>query len=496
MSNKKLKQKAVSGVMWTSLQRFSTMLIHFISGIILARLLTPYDYGCIGMITIFMVVAESFIDGGFGSALIQKKKPTQQDYSTIFFWNIGVACLLYAILYASAPAIARFYRIPQLCSVLRVQGIVLLVFAFNIVQRNQLRKNLKFKILSIVTLATSLISLIVAIIMAYHGYGVWSLVALNILTAAIPAIVFWFYVRWRPDWTFSLVSFKGLFDFGLYIFLAHLLNKLSGQIQGLLIGRFYSPVTMGYYSKASKTEGFASNTISSILNQVVYPIYAEIQDDKLALGRMIKKMTMTLSYVTFPLLFILLLSARPVFILLYSERWLESVPYFQVLCIAGLALCLQSVNVMSISAIGKSKTMFIWTVIKRIFGISFIVIGLFLYGMYGLLIGIVLNQWFSYFINIYLVSRHIGYKWWLQLLDILPIGIMAFVAGIISYFVGILCHFSLYGDAILKSLVYLFVYLGLSLVVKPRAYKYTMEIITQLFSFMGAKKLDKYFLVL
>lgn len=486
-SNMNLKQKAASGMIWTGLQKYSSMIIQFISGIILARLLTPYDYGCIGMLSIFMVLAESFIDGGFGSALIQKKRPTQEDYSTIFFWNLGMSVLLYAVLYSSAPAIARFYNIPPLSSVLRVQGIILFIYAFNIVQRNQLRKNLKFKILSIVTITTSIISLTVTIIMAYHGYGVWSLVVLNILNAAIPAIYFWFYVRWRPVLIFSWKSFKELFDFGLYIFLSHLLNQFAGHIQGLLIGKLYNPVVMGYYSKAHKTESYASTSISSIVNQVVYPLYSEVQDDKSALQKMIRRFTMTLSYVTFPLLFILLLCAKPIFILLYSDRWLDSVPYFQVLCIAGLAWCLQSVNLMSISAIGKSKTMFVWTVIKRIVGISFIIIGLLLFDMYGLLVGVVCNQWFSYFVNIHLVSKHIGYKWWKQLLDILPIGLASILAGVISYFIGGLFNFPLYGDGAIKFCVYVILYMGCSLAVKPEAYCYTMSLISPFFRKMCRK---------
>ena len=174
-------------MVWTALQRYSMMFIQFISGIVLARLLTPYDYGCIGMLSIFMVIAEAFIDGGFGSALIQRKNPSQVDYSTIFYWNIGMAFLMYGILFFCAPAIARFYRIPLLCDVLRVQGLVLFIYSFNIVQRNQLRKNLNFKVLSIVSITTALVALVVTIWMAYKGFGVWSLVAQNLITAAIPA---------------------------------------------------------------------------------------------------------------------------------------------------------------------------------------------------------------------------------------------------------------------------------------------------------------------
>lgn len=487
MANKNLKNKAVSGMIWTALQKYSTMIIQFISGIILARLLTPYDYGCIGMLLIFMVLAESFIDGGFGSALIQKKNPTQTDYSTIFFWNLGMSVVLYAVLYLSAPFIARFYGIPLLCDVLRVQGLVLFIYAFNIVQNNQLRKKMNFKVLSIVTIATSLTALSVTIIMAYKGFGVWALVAQNMLTAAIPAIVFWFYVRWRPRLVFSWQSFRELFSFGFYMFLTQLLNQFGHQIQGLLIGRFYNASTMGYYSKANSTERLASTSISKVMTQVTYPLYAEMQDDKAALGDMIKKITMTLSYVTFPLMFILLLCAKPLFILLYSDRWAASVPYFQVLCIAGLAYSLQSVNYQSVAAIGKSKTMFIWTFVKRAVGIGLVVAGLLLYGMKGLLVGMVLNTWFSYFINIWLVSKHIGYRWQRQLLDIAPVLLASLASAAVAYFVGMVCALPLYGDGLLKLALCVALYAAWSVLFRPEAYRYFLGVVKQL----KGKKLKK-----
>ena len=467
-----LRQKAVTGVAWTALQKYSTMLIQFVSGIILARLLTPYDYGCIGMLMIFMLLAESFIDGGFGAALIQKKNPTQTDYSTIFFWNMGLSVVLYAVLFLSAPYISNFYGIPLLSDVLRIQGLVLFIFAFNIVQSNQLRKKLNFKVLSIVTILTSLMALTVTIIMAYHGFGVWALVAQNILTAAIPALIFWFYVRWRPQLVFSWQSFRELFSFGFYMFLTHILNNFGHQIQGLLIGKFYNAATMGYYSKANATERLASTSISKVMSQVTYPLYAEMQDNKTALGNMIKKITLTLSYVTFPLMFILLLCAKPLFILLYSERWADSVPYFQVLCIAGLAYSLQSVNYQSVAAIGKSRTMFIWTFVKRAVGIVFVIAGLLLDGMRGLLIGMVLNTWFSYFVNIWLVSKYIGYCWQRQLLDIAPVLLASSVAAVIAYLIGTFFSLSLYADGMLKLVVFVAMYILWSRLFRPEAYQY------------------------
>lgn len=477
-----LKQKAAAGMVWTALQKYSVMFIGFVSDIILARLLSPHDFGCIGMLAIFMVLAETFIDGGFGTALIQKKRPTQEDYSTIFFWNIGMSVLLYAVLFVCAPAISRFYGIPKLCSVLRVQGLVLFVYAFNIIQRNQLTKKLNFKAISIVTIISSLVALGITILMAYNGFGVWALVAKNLIAATLTSIIFWFYLKWRPLWVFSWQSFKELFSFGFYMFLSHLVTRFSTSLQGLLIGKVYNPDTMGYYSKAAGTENMASTSISQIMDQVTYPLYAEAQDDMLKMQNMVKRLTMTLSFVTFPIMFVLLLIAKPLFVLLYTEKWMQSVPYFQVLCIGGLAQCLQSVNMQTISAIGKSKVNFVWTFVKRFVGIGFIVSGLALWGMKGLLCGAVLNNWFAYFVNMGLVSKHVGYKWYRQLLDLLPVTMASAIAAILSYLCGRTLHLSLYPDGIIKLIVYMTLYLGWSFVFKPEAFEYFKTVLETLLS--------------
>ncbi len=477
-------------MVWTALQKYSSMGIQFISGIILARLLTPYDYGCIGMLSIFMVLAEAFIDGGFGSALIQKKQPTQEDYSTIFFWNLGVAAVMYAILYVCAPAISRFYDIPLLRDVLRVQGVILFIYAFNIVQRNQLRKKLNFKLLSIVTIITSVTALAVTVFMAYKGFGVWALVAQHIITAAIPALVFWFFVKWRPILTFSWTSFKELFSFGFYMFLSSLVNKFGAKLSQLLIGRLYNPTTLGYFTKAASTESLASSSISSIMTQMTYPLYAEVQDDKVRLGSIIKRLTMTISFLSFPIMFILMLTARPIFVLLYSDRWLPSIPYFQVLCLVGLAECLQGVNTQSIAAIGKSKAMFNWTLIKRILGSTIVVTGLLIWGMKGLLAGYVLYNWFCYFVNIGLVSKYIGYRWDKQLMDLLPTAVASVTIAAICYFSVNFLHMNMYLEGVLKAFLYVLLYLGWALLFKPKAFEYTLSVIPSRFRFWERKVKD------
>lgn len=480
MSKDNLKQKAASGMIWTAVQKYSTMAIGFISGIILARLLMPEDYGAIGMLAIFMSLAEVFVDAGFGSALIQKKNPTQTDYSTVFYFNIGMSVILYAILFFSAPAIATFYRMPILCKVLRVQGLILFIYAFNIIQRNQIRKNLRFKKLSRITIISSVISLIVTVVMAYMGLGVWALVAQNMLGALIPCIFFWVTTNWRPTWEYSWKSFKELFGFGSFMFLTHLLTTFSQRITGLLVGRWYDPATMGYYSKASATSKYATLSVSGVMIQTTYPLYASVQDDKERLINMVKRITSTLAYITVPMLGLLILVAKPLFVLLYSDRWLLCVPYFQILCVGGMAGCLQSVNQQTIAAIGKSKVFFIWTVVKQSVGIVLQVVGLIVWGMWGLLAGKVMSSWFSYFVNISMVSKHVGYKSFRQLKDLAPIFIVSVIAILAGYFGSSFFGLGLYLDGVVKAAIFLVVYLGWSFTFKPEAYKYSLSILNVL----------------
>ena len=464
-------------MLWTAIQKYSTMVISFISGIILARLLMPEDYGAIGMLAIFMSLAEVFIDAGFGSALIQKKEPTQTDYSTVFYFNIGMSVILYAALFFSAPAIADFYRMPILCKVLRVQGLILFIYAFNIIQRNQIRKNLKFKKLSTITIITSVISLIVTVIMAYAGCGVWALVAQNFIGALIPCVFFWITTSWRPTWEYSWASFKELFGFGFYMFLTHLTTTFSQRITSLLVGRWYDPATMGYYTKASDTSKQATLSISSVMIQTTYPLYSAVQDDKERLANMVKHITSTLAYITIPVLTLLILVAKPLFVLLFTDRWLASVPYFQILCIGGMAGCLQAVNQQTIAAIGESRVFFIWTIIKNAVGIALQVVGLIVWGMWGLLAGKVISSWFTYFVNISLVSKYVGYKNFQQLRDLAPMFVVSGIALLASLFVTKFFQFGLYPDGIVKALLFVTVYMGWSLLRKPEAFKYTLSVV-------------------
>ena len=350
-----LKAKTVSGMIWSALQRFGTMGISFVSNIVLARLLTPDDYGCIGMLAIFITISNTFVDGGFGSALIQKKEPTQVDYSTIFWWNLFLSIILYGVLLISAPAVSRFYNIPLLESVLQVQGVVLIINALNIVQTNQLRKSINFKRLATIHIVSHIIAATLAIVLAYMGWGVWALVAQQIVASSITSVMLWVINRWMPSLCFSVESFKQLFSFGGFILASNLINTFCNNVQGLLIGKFFSPAMLGYYTQAYKLENIASHSISGVVDQVSYPVLSKVQSDKIAMKNAIYRLISSIAYITFPLMLILIIVAKPLITLLYGIQWLPSIPYFQIICIGGIAVCLQGVTYQAIASIGKSN---------------------------------------------------------------------------------------------------------------------------------------------
>lgn len=471
------KQKAFTGVMWSSVQRFGVMAITFVSNIILARLLSPDDYGCIGMLMIFISLSASFIDGGFGSALIQKKEPTNEDYSTIFYWNIALSLVLYGVLFLCAPFIASFYRIPLLSDVLRVQGVVLIFNALSIIQQNQLRKKLLFKKLAIVNITSALVSLGVAIVMAYKGYGVWALVAQQISLSVINAIMFWIVGHWAPDRVFSWLSFKELFKFGGFMLLSHLFGTLSNEIQGLLVGRMFNPATMGLYTQAYRLEGSAATATSSIIDQVTYPVLASVQDNKNAFVAALKRFIQIPAYVCCWVMMVLIVVAKPLIILLYSEKWVGCVPYFQILCTAGLAVCLQGSANNALAAIGKSKVFFNWTIIKRTLTIILCVIGISVGGIYGLLWSCVAGSWSVYFINSTLIAKHVGYSFYNQIMGILPSILISVAIGVVAYYGGLLINAHMYIVAILQVLFCSLLYVIFSWWFKIEAYQYLKEML-------------------
>lgn len=424
-----LKQKTVTSMIWGFLQRFVTMGVSFISNIILARLLTPDDYGCIGMLMIFIALSNTFIDGGFGSALIQKKRPTSEDYSTIFYWNIFLSIVLYGVLYLCSPFIASFYNIPLLSKILRVQGVVLIVNAFGIIQANQLRKQLKFKSIAQVSITASIVSVIVAIAMAYMGCGIWSLVAQQILSPLVTTVLYWIYSSWRPIRVFSWKSFKELFGFGSFMLLSSLINAFCNNLNGLLIGRFFNASSMGYFTQAKKLEDVFSSSIETVVGQVTYPVLVEVKDKYEELKKMLSQFNSLLLYIVVPLMLLLNLLATPIVSLLLGAKWLSAVPYLKILAFQGIAISIQNINYNAVASIGRSKTLFVSTLVKRVFSVISLIMGMKLGGVEGLLWGMVISSFFVSLYNSLMVHWYIGYKLLQQLSDLFPI----IVVNVLAY---------------------------------------------------------------
>ncbi len=471
-----LKHKTLKGVFWSSLQRFGMMFIHLASNIILARLLTPEDFGCVAMLMIFISLANTIVDGGFGAALIQKKEPTQIDYSTIFYLNVFLSIVLYAVLFLGSPLIAHFYRIPKLSIVLRIQGGVILLNALTIIQQNILKKNLKFKTLSIIYISSGFISFIISVILAYKGFGIWSLVSQQIVMTLMMTILFWLLCKWRPLFAFSFNTFKELFGFGGFMLLTSLFSTLSTEIQGLLVGKKFNSNALGLYNQAYRLEGSAATAISSLMDQVTFPVLSSLQDNKESFVLALKRFIQIPAYVCSLVMMILIVISKPLIILLYTEKWIDAVPYFQILCTAGLAVSLQGIANNVLASIGKSKVLFNWTIIKRAITIILCFVGIIFGGMSGLLWMCATGAWTVYFINSYLISKHVGYTFYRQTLDILPSIILSFIVGVIVYCLGNMLEINMFLKSLFQTFMCLILYILLSIIFKLDACLYIIEL--------------------
>ena len=476
MSQKNLKEKTVSAMIWSSIGKFGTMGISFVSNMVLARLLMPQDFGLIGMLHIFIAISEVFIQGGFGQALIQKRNPSHIDYTTVFYWNLFASVLLYWVLYMCGPAIARFYNMPQLCKVLRFQSLTLIISAFSVVQTNQLMKQLRFKELTVSFLYAAIAGTIVAVVMALKGCGVWSLVASSIVMSTVSVILLWGQSKWRPTHEFSWRSFQELFAFGGLMALSSLTDKLYTELQGLIIGKKYSAADLGYYSQAHKLEQVPISAISQIVTQVSFPVFSSLQDDRKRLLYGVRKNLSAVSYLNFPVSILLIVVGGPLIRLVYGPNWDVAIPYFQILCFAGMMYTTNSLNNQVIKALGKSNVYLYANLVKRGVGISLIFLGA-SFGIWGLLSAVALNSYLFYVISATINKRLLGYGISRQLKDIGGNFLLAMVTGITTYFLGIMMPINQYLMLIIQIMFYAIMYIGLSKLFKFQAYNTYINVV-------------------
>jgi O-antigen/teichoic acid export membrane protein len=424
-----LKHKAVNAVIWSGVERLSSQLIRFVIGVILARLLMPAEFGLIGMLAIFIGVAQTFVNCGFGEGLIQRQNATHRDECSVFYLNIAVGVLAGALLYAAAPWIADFYHQSILISLTRLMALDVVINSFGIVQIMLLTKEIDFKTQLKVSVIATVISGGIAVVLAMQGFGVLSLAAQVLIGDALSVIFLWAFHGWRPSAVFSLASLRELLPYGSRMFASSLLYCIFTEIYTLVIGRVYSPATLGLFTRARQMQQLPVDNLCNIVGRVSFPVFASVQHDKALLKRGLRKAARGLVMINFPMMIGLAVVARPLVLVVLTKKWEACVPYIQLLCVGGALFPLSLIHLYALSAQGRSDLFLRLEIIKRVLvGVS--VALTFRYGVKGLLIGDIVVSTISCCLNSHYSGRLIGYSWKEQILDLLPyLGISALMGA-------------------------------------------------------------------
>ncbi|MBM3292714.1 lipopolysaccharide biosynthesis protein [Candidatus Bathyarchaeota archaeon] len=430
-----LKQKTVSGLFWSFVDQFATLGISFIVGIILARILSPKEFGLVGMVTIFIAVSSIFVYGGFGSALIRKKECTQEDYSTVFYFNLITGFVFYCLLFLLAPFVSSFFNEPELTSVFRALALLLIIDSLTIIQSTILTKRVDFRLKARISVISKTCSGVVGITMAYNGYGVWSLVVMQLISQVLNSSLLWIWNKWKPDWVFSTASFKELFGFGAKMLLSGLLDTIFRHIYYLIIGKYFSVQELGYYIKAEQFKNLPSNNLNNVISQVTYPILSTLQDDKERLKQNLRSLIRTTMFITSILMLGMSASAESLIIGLIGEKWRQSIIYLQLLSIVGMTYPLHGLNLNLLQVMGRSDLFLRLEIIKKILVIPIIIMGI-SFGIKAMIIGMIVSTIIGYYINAYYTGDLIGYYIKRQIVDILPSLTVAFTMAVTVFSLG------------------------------------------------------------
>lgn len=435
--SKSLKNKTVKGVGWSFVDNIAGSGITFLVGLVLARLLTPEEYGIMAMIAIFIAVSTSIVDSGFSNALIRKMDVKDIDYNTVFYFNLAVSAFLYLILYFTAPAISSFFKEPALVEVTRVIGWILIINALSIIPRTIFVREVDFKTQTKTSLISSICSGVIGIGMAVGGLGVWSLVGQQLSRQLLNTLLLWVYCKWRPVWEFSIKSFKELFGFGSKLLLSGLLDTIYRNIYYIIIGRFYTSAQLGQYTRAEQFNSIFSSNLTSVVQRVSYPILSSIQEDPERLRDAYRKIIKVTMLVTFACMLGLAAVAKPLILILIGEKWLPAVYYLQILCFSGMLYPLHSINLNILQVKGRSDLFLKLEIIKKIIAIGPIVIGI-IYGIEYMLWGGVLISVIAYYLNSYYSAGLIYYPTMRQIKDILPTFFVSFFVAAIMWSLSLL----------------------------------------------------------
>ena len=414
-----LKSKTVKGVVWSSIERFSTQGVQFLIMIIMARLLTPKDYGLIGMLAIFLAVAQSLIDSGFSQALIRKQDRTDVDNSTVFYFNIVVSSALYLILFIAAPFVADFYNQPELTSVMRVVCLGVILNSLAVVQRALLTVRIDFKTQAKASLSAAVISGCIGIVLAYCGFGVWSLVVQQLLNLSVNTLLLWIFSKWRPIAVFSWKSFHELFAFGSKMLASGLLDTLYRNIYPIVIGKLFSASSLGHYTRAQHFSEFPSSNVTGIIQRVTYPILCGIQDETERLEAVYRKFLKLSAFIIFPLMIGMSAVARPFIDIVLGTQWGFCGQLLQIICFAMMWYPIHAINLNLLQVKGRSDLFLRLEIIKKILGITVLCITA-PFGLVVMCYGQIFNSIVALVINTYYTGKLINVGFIRQMKDLLP----------------------------------------------------------------------------
>jgi len=476
-----LKQKTVSGVSWSFIDSFAKHGITFIFGIILARLITPREFGLIGMTTVFVAFLQPFVTSGLPNALIRKIDCKQEDYSTVFYYNLVISVLVYLILFLSAGAISNFFDEPRLKLIIRVSSLNIIINSFSVVQNVILVKRIDFKLLTKITIISVGGAGIVGITMAYRGFGVWSLVAKHLTIGIITTLLLWIWNKWRPSMVFSWKSFKELFSFGSKMLASVLLNTGHQHIYSLVIGKYFSASDLGFYTRAQNFKKLPSQNINGVVQRVTYPVLSSLQEDIPRLKAAYQKLIKSTMFITFILMMGMAAVARPMIITLIGDQWLPSVIYLQLLCFVGMWYPLHSINLNMLQVQGRSDLFLKLEIIKKILAVPAIMIGILL-GIEAMIIAMIFNSLVAFFLNSFYSGKLIGYSSFDQLKDILPSLLFALGIGSIVFIIGTLLPTADYLTLIIQLAIATLLFFAGSEILNFKDYLYLKQIVTDQFS--------------
>ncbi|MCI1590689.1 lipopolysaccharide biosynthesis protein [Heyndrickxia oleronia] len=486
-----LKQQTMKGLFWSFSDLMANQGIQFIIQIVLARLLLPEHFGLIGMIVFFIAISNTIIDSGVSQALIREQNINQSDYSTAFYFNLIMSLFVYIILYFIAPIISSFYREDQLTLIIRILAIGIIINSLGLVQQARLVKNIDFKSQTKISIVSGLLSGTIAIILAYRGFGIWSLVLKTLIMQFLQTVLLWFSNKWIPSLVFHFTSFKRLFGFGSKLMLAGLFSSIYSNIYYLLIGRMYSASQLGFYTNASKLNDVASQSITVALQRVTYPVLSSIQDEDERLKLNFKKMIKMSTFIHFPIMFGLAAIAHPLVVLIFGEKWEPMVIYLQLLYIAGMLYPLHAINLNILQVKGKSNLYLLISIVKKVSFTLLLIGAIWLrLGVIGLVTAAVLESFISFWINSYFSGKEIAYSSFDQVKDIFLILINTIIMGVIVYICGLFLIENNLLKICLQIIIGNVVYIGISKITKVKELSETWNIFVSTIKKLRVRKVN------